>query len=289
MNSILATFWTSLISIVNDFKFVDLIDIAIVSYLIYKSINLVRETRAGQLIKGIALLVFSYAISNLLELKTMTFFLKNVFQIGIIAVVVIFQPELRRALEKVGHTSISKFTMFSSSDNMGTEWNRWSNAIEIVGDAVRDLSKTATGALIVIERRTKLGEQIETGITINAMPSVELFKNIFYPNTPLHDGAVIMRGGIIHSAACFLPKPLKEDNIDHQLGSRHRADIGMSEQSDALVIVVSEETGTVSLAENGKLKRNLTREQLIESLKNKILPEYSEEKTPKKSKIFKKK
>ena len=150
-------------------------------------------------------------------------------------------------------------------------------AIDVICESCEDLSASTTGALIVIERETKLGEQINTGTILNAVPSKELFGNIFFKNTPLHDGAVIMRDGIILAAACFLPKPEKEELINKALGSRHRAAIGMSENSDAIIIVVSEETGAISVAENGELTRGYSKDTLKKTLRAKLLPE----KTPK--------
>jgi diadenylate cyclase len=151
----------------------------------------------------------------------------------------------------------------------------WRQPIEAICDACEDLSATLTGALIVIEQESKLGEQIATGTVINAVPSKELFGNIFYPKTPLHDGAVIMRDGMVLAAACFLPKPQKEELINKALGSRHRAAIGMSENSDALIIVVSEETGAISVAENGELKRGFTRDSLKRFLRGVLIPQNS--------------
>jgi diadenylate cyclase len=180
-----------------------------------------------------------------------------------------FQPELRRALEKAGHSKLGfNFGMSRSTAESTAMWN---NAIEAVCDSCVELSATYTGALIVVERQTKLGEQIDNGTIMNAQPSKELFGNIFYPKTPLHDGAVIMRDGIILAAACFLPKPQKEALVNKKLGSRHRAAIGMSENSDAIVIVVSEETGMISIAIDGVLTREYTHEKLKTLLTNELI------------------
>ena len=169
----------------------------------------------------------------------------------------------------------------SSTDELT---QKWETAITAICDACEELSSTTTGALIVIERQTKLGEQIDTGVIMNAEPSKEIFGNIFYPKTPLHDGAVIMRDGMILAAACFLPKPQKEEFINKKLGSRHRAAIGMSENSDAIIIAVSEETGTISIAENGNLERPFNRTTLERYLRNKIIPQQIEEDKPAKQK-----
>ncbi len=272
--------------------FWDILDIAVLAWLVHKSITLVKETRAGGLIKGIIFLAIAYAVMSFVEMKAMTFLLKNLFSIGLLALIVLFQPELRRSLEKIGHSKVSKFAVFSSlsSESSDTIAQKWAVAIEAICDACEDLASTTTGALIVIEQESKLGEQIDTGTILDAVPTKELFGNIFYPKTPLHDGAVIMRDGIIHAAACFLPKPQKEETINKALGSRHRAAIGMSENSDAVIIVVSEETGTISVAENGVLSRSFSRDSLKKLLRARLLPEKPAKatkppKAPKQTKI----
>ena len=261
----------ALFSVFMSISLPDIIDMAILSYLIYHGIRLVRETRATQLIKGIVIICVAYVISSLLDLKVITFLLKNVFQWGIIAIIILFQPELRRILDKMGRTKVADFTaIFNGND--GNEGEKgWNRAVDIIVDAAGELSSTATGALIVCERQTRLGEQIDTGTILNCTPSVEVFGNIFFPNTPLHDGAVILRDGRILAAGCFLPKPQKEELINKQLGSRHRAAIGMSENSDAIVVVVSEETGTISVAEDGELTRGFNKDSLRRLLKQRLV------------------
>ncbi len=268
---------SSLINSILPIGYGDVLDIAVLTVLIYRGFTLVKETRAGGLIKGVILIFVAYLIMDAVQMKAMAYLLNRVFEIGLLAIVVLFQPELRRSLEKVGHSRVSKLPMFSSltSESADALSAKWSAAIEAICDACEDLSATTTGALIVIEQESKLGEQIDTGTVLNASPSKELFGNIFYPKTPLHDGAVIMRDGMILAAACFLPKPQKEETINKALGSRHRAAIGMSENSDAIVIVVSEETGTISVAENGDLTRGYTRDSLKKLLRTKLLPEKS--------------
>lgn len=248
-------------SVMKTIEIQDIIDVALLSYIIYLLLKLIRETRAGQLIKGILLLVAGYLICRYCELKAITYLLEQALGIGLIAMLVLFQPELRRALEKVGRTKIGlRFIGFGESTDELT--GKWSSAIDAICDSCVELSASCTGALIVVERQVKLGEQIETGTIMKAVPSKEVFGNIFYPKTPLHDGAVIMRDGIILAAACFLPKPQKEELVNKKLGSRHRAAIGMSENSDAVVIVVSEETGQISVAMNGVITRDYTHEKL---------------------------
>ncbi|MDE5792559.1 MAG: diadenylate cyclase CdaA, partial [Oscillospiraceae bacterium] len=202
--------------------------------------------------------------------------LEHVFNIGILAILILFQPEVRRAVEKLGHTKLGLDAILStSSDEVRA---KWAIAINAICESCVELSATCTGALIVIEKQTRLGEQIENGTIVNATPSKELFGNIFYPKTPLHDGAVIMRDGMILAAACFLPKPQKEELINKKLGSRHRAAIGMSENSDAIVIVVSEETGQISVAENGNLTRDFEFDTLHQLLTDKLIPKQQDNK-----------
>lgn len=267
--------WESVCSVINTMQPVDFLDIALLSYIIYYFYKLVRETRAGQLIKGIVFLVIVYALCKAIKLIAITYLLERLFDIALLAILITFQPEVRRAMEKLGHTRLGFGSLRRSNDEVA---NHWQTAIEAICDSCVELSATCTGALIVIEQQTRLGEQIENGTIVNAVPSKELFGNIFYPKTPLHDGAVIMRDGIILAAACFLPKPQKEELINKKLGSRHRAAIGMSENSDAIVVVVSEETGAVSVAENGTLTRNFTREQLHHLLTERLIPKQQESK-----------
>ncbi|MGN0620372.1 MAG: diadenylate cyclase CdaA [Porcipelethomonas sp.] len=262
-------------NVIQSMTFMDIIDILLMTYIVYLVIKLVKETRASQLVKGILIIIVAYIISTQIGLKAISYLIKSALDIGILALLIMFQPEIRRALEKAGNTKLgSGLLVFGDSSNAASE--KWNVAIEAICDSCMDLSASKTGALIVIERKTKLGEQIENGTILNAVPSKELFGNIFFPNTPLHDGAVIMRDGIILAAACFLPKPQKEELINKKLGSRHRAAIGMSENSDAIVIVVSEETGQISIAENGVLVRDYTRFKLNEHLRETLMPKPSE-------------
>ncbi len=265
-----------IINVALSITLMDIIDILLMSYLIYLLIKLIRETRAGQLVKGIIIVIVAYLISNLINLKAMSYIIKSALDIGLLAVIIMFQPEIRRALEKAGRTKIG-MNFFNIGDNSHTG-SKWSTAIEAICDSCVDMSATKTGALIVIECQTKLGEQIENGTLLNAEPSKELFENIFFKNSPLHDGAVIMRDGKIHAAACFLPKPQKEELINKKLGSRHRAAIGMSENSDAIVVAVSEETGQISIAHNGEIMRDFTRFKLNEYLRENLIPEVLEQK-----------
>lgn len=243
-----------------------IVDIGIVSYVIYKGILLVRETRAMQLIKGFAVILIAYYLSDLLQLRTIEYIFQNTFQLLSLALVVIFQPELRRGLEQIGRSRFrSMFGLDSSSLAVQT-----TTVIEEIVRAAASMSKTQTGALIVVERATKIGEIINTGIHLESNVSSELLVNIFTPNTPLHDGAVVIRSNKIMAAACFLPLT-DNQNLSKELGTRHRAAIGISEISDSIVVVVSEETGSISFALNGGLTRNLTPDLLRKALNKNLL------------------
>ncbi|MDK2800297.1 MAG: diadenylate cyclase [Clostridiales bacterium] len=247
-------------------KFSDIIDVIIVAFAIYKAIRLIRETRAEQLIKGIVILLVVTQLSDWLQLNTINFILKNTMQVGVLALLVVFQPELRRALEQMGRSrfgNIFNFEEYSTEKDVNI-------TIEEVAKAVQSLSQNRIGALIVFERETKIGDIIRTGITMDSMISAELLVNIFIPNTPLHDGAVIIRDSKIKAAGCFLPLT-QNQNLSNELGTRHRAALGISENSDAVVIVVSEETGKVSVALDGDLTRNLTIETLKKALHKTLL------------------
>lgn len=279
-------FFETLWNVLQSITVLDIIDILILAYLIYLLIKLIKETKAGQLLKGIIFVVIAYAISSFIGLKAMTYIIKSALDIGILALLITFQPEIRRALEKAGRTKIGRELFFINyADDL---IKKWEDAVNAICDACIDLSVTKTGALIVIERQTLLDEQIEDKSTtpLNAVPSKELFENIFFRNAPLHDGAVIMRRGIIIAAGCHLPMPERQGLIEKKLGSRHRAAIGMSESSDALVVVVSEETGQISVAENGELIRDYDREKLYERLSEDVIPKPVEpkKKSPKKNK-----
>jgi len=245
----------------------DILDIVIVAYLIYKIIGLLKETRAMQLIKGIAVLCVIFQLSTILQLSVLNFFLMNAFQFGVIAMLVVFQPELRNALEKVGRSKLGQIFKIDNPDAPESI----TNLVEAIAKSVSVLSKNRIGALVVIERKTKIGDIIKTGIKIDSNISAELLVNIFMPNTPLHDGAVVIRGSRIQAAACFLPLTQSQE-LAIELGTRHRAALGISEVSDAVVVVVSEETGKISIALEGSLTRNLTVESLSRALLKILMP-----------------
>lgn len=227
----------------------DIIDIVVLAYIIYKAIGFMRETRAGQLAKGLVILFVIYVIANWWKLVTLKWVLSKFVDYVFIAVAIIFQPELRRMLEKVGHTKL----MPVQGDSF--DGNNLEDCIDKVSRAAGAMQESKTGALIVFERSTQLGEIISTGTVINATPSVSMIGNVFFPKSPLHDGAMIIRDGRLYAAGCILPLTGRED-ISSQLGTRHRAAIGMSENSDAVVLVVSEETGNISIVTNGQITRN---------------------------------
>lgn len=230
------------------FRLIDVLDIVIVAYLVYKILGFIQETRAQQLVRGLVVLGIVFFLSDFLKLYLLNWLLRNFVTMGLFALIVLFQPELRRGLEQLGRRNIVS-GQFRSLDK--------ENAIEVVKEivaAVDDFSAIRTGALIVFERETMLNDIIETGTIVDARISVRLLGNLFYEGSPLHDGAVIIRGDRIHAASCVLPLTEKK-NIGRNLGTRHRAGLGVSEVSDALVIVVSEETGVISVAENGNFRR----------------------------------
>lgn len=265
--------WDSLGQIISQFRFTDALDIILVTFIIYSVIKLVRETRAGQLVKGFIILLIVWGISYLIQLYMIKTILSYFFQFTFVALLIVFQPEIRRALEQLGRSEIggqkSRLFGFSSSDaEKRLRQNR--KAVNTVVDAVAIMSKQQTGALIVFEMKTKLGDIIDTGTVLNAVPSLPIIGNIFFNKAPLHDGAMIIRDGMVYAAGCILPLT-KNDKVSLELGTRHRAAIGMSENSDAVVVVVSEETGQISVVVNGIITRNYTRETLQSELESLVL------------------
>ncbi len=250
----------------------DAVDIIIVSYLAYKLITFSRRTNAGQVVKGILLLLVVAQISSLLGLNLLNFLLVNTMQLGLLAVVIVFQPELRKALEKVGSKRFTQFSLDKEEDIPAVE-----RAILQTVEACKSLSWSRFGALIVFERDIRLSNIVKTGTIIDSETNSELLKNIFYPKAPLHDGALIIQNGRVASAGCMLPLS-NNTNLSKQLGMRHRAGVGMSENSDAVVVVVSEETGSVSVAIGGMLKRHLAPDTLEKLLRNELIRNDDEKK-----------
>ena len=268
--------WLNLVSVIKSFRPTDALDILITSFLVYKLIQWARASRAGQLAKGLIALVAAFFVADWMQLPTIKVALQYLFSNALILLAVIFQPELRTALERMGRSRISQLDLFNQKEEKAIDL-QWKTAINAICEAAPVLSRQKTGALMVIERKSRLGEIIKTGTIIDSVPSMELIGNIFFHNSPLHDGAMVLRDGKLYSAGCFLPLSDNYD-ISKQLGTRHRAALGMSENSDALIIVVSEETGVVSVAMEGKLTRGYDADMLRDLLEKTLLPEKAEEK-----------
>lgn len=283
----MATFSAQLRSLVNTIGPADILDMLIVAFLIYHAIRLVRETRAMQLLKGIAVILVLYVLALNLNLITLTFLLTNILQWGIVAIAIVFQPELRRALEQVGRSKISNISIFGP-DASQTDGARLERLLTSVTDAAEYFSAHKTGALMVLERETRLGDVVATGTVIDAEPTTELICNIFFINSPLHDGAMVIRNTKLYAAGCFLPLS-DNDEIGRELGTRHRAALGMSEVSDAVVVVVSEETGAISVAMNSRLQRNLSVHTLRTLLQEQMSPDRKGEDKEKKKRGLRRK
>lgn len=250
----------------------DIIDVAIIAFLIYHTFRFVRRSRTGQVAKAILIIIVAMSLANLFHLRIVSFFLNYAVELGVIALVIIFQPEIRRFLERMGSGKIKELFV---NEGFGDETE---SAINETVEAYTSMSRDKVGALMVFERKTMLDDVLKTGTTLDAKISAELLKNIFWNKAPLHDGAVIVRNGRIVGAGCMLPMS-GNVNLSRELGMRHRAAIGISENSDAVVAIVSEETGSVSVAINGMLKRHLAPETLERLLKNELMPEVEDKKS----------
>lgn len=269
----IASWWEWMVSIAMNFQFKDAVDIIIVAFLIYGVVKLVRETRAGQLVKGLFLLVILFIISSYFNLVMVSRVLAYFFQFAFVAILIVFQPEIRKALEQVGRNNVGQsIAAVVTGRDRSYDRAQIRKAINAVVDGVGILQQLKMGALIVFERKTKLGDIIETGTQINCEPSGQIVGNIFFNKAPLHDGAMIIRDGMIHAAGCILPLT-KNTSVSAELGTRHRAALGVSEGSDAVVVVVSEETGQISVAVNGVLARRFTRDTLRDVLEGYLIPQ----------------
>ena len=270
LNAIIANFQT--------FKIVDLLDIIIIAFLIYQVLGIINRTRAGQLAKGALIVLAVYLVANTLNMRTVTWLLNSLLQVGLLTLVVLFQPEIRRALERMGQTDQWTAKLFNVKGryNDPSLKGAWRSAIIAICDAAERFSETKTGALIVLERHTNLSEIVRTGTPVNSAVNLEVLGTIFYEGTPLHDGAAIIENGRIKAAGCVLPL---SNNLDlgKDMGTRHRAGLGMSENSDAIVVIVSEETGIISMAKNGVLIRRLDRQNLFNLLQEEIVPPAEDE------------
>ena len=265
----------SFFSAFNQFRtisFIDILDILIVAYIIYRVMKLLKDTSAERLIKGIIILVGIMLLASMLHLTMISWLLQQALNVGLFAIVVVFQPELRRLLEQIGKGNLSRM-LIPETDPDVVE-----SMIVATVSACADMSRTKTGALIVFERRERLGEIISTGTMVDAAPSAELIKNIFFKNSPLHDGAMIVRAGRVCAAGCVLPLSGNQ-SLSRDLGTRHRAAVGMSESADSVLVVVSEETGSISVAIGGMLKRHLSPDMLRKLLENELLDSEKQEKS----------
>ena len=266
LNSIIANFQT--------FKLVDLLDIIIIAFLIYQLLGIINRTRAGQLAKGALLVMGVYFVAYILNMRTVTWLLNSLLQVGLLTLVVLFQPEIRRGLERMGQTDQWMYKLFNVKGRYYNDTSlkgAWRSAIIAICDAAERFSETKTGALIVLERNTNLSEIVRTGTPVNSAVNLEVLGTIFYEGTPLHDGAAIIENGRIKAAGCVLPL---SNNLDlgKDMGTRHRACLGIAENSDAIAIVVSEETGIISMAKNGVLIRHFDRQTLYTRLIDEMIP-----------------
>lgn len=266
-------FLNKILSVFSTFSIYDFLDIVLVAVIIYVCVRIIRETRAMQLVKGIIFLVVIYLIVNLLNMEASTYIFKSIFTNILLIVAVLFAPELRNILEQIGKGTARKSFKTIIHPGVAVELAEIEDAIESTIKACSDMSDTKTGALIVFENETLLGNVIESGTEIDAKASRALIENIFYPKTPLHDGAMVIRNGRIYAAGCILP--LTKKNVKSSLGTRHRAAIGLSEESDAVVVVVSEETGAISVAVGGVLNSDISDGDLRDILMNTFVPSGS--------------
>ena len=265
----------SFFSAFNQFRtisFIDILDILIVAYIIYRIMKLLKDTSAERLIKGIIILVGIMLLASMLHLTMISWLLQQALNVGLFAIVVVFQPELRRLLEQIGKGNFSRLIVPADAPD------EVESMITATVSACSDMSRTKTGALIVFERRERLGEIISTGTMVDAAPSAELIKNIFFKNSPLHDGAMIVRAGRVCAAGCVLPLSGNQ-SLSRDLGTRHRAAVGMSESADSVLVVVSEETGSISVAIGGMLKRHLSPDMLRKLLENELLDSEKQERS----------
>ncbi|MBQ5398452.1 MAG: diadenylate cyclase CdaA [Ruminococcus sp.] len=264
MNDILAVFRT--------IQFKDIVDIVAITFIIFSLFKLVKETRAEQLLKGVIILLAVYLLSSVFGLTMMSSLMRLLFEFSVLIIAIIFQPEIRKALERIGQTNLGRryIKFFFKSGKTDEEVDAIRRSIVHASDAANIFSGSKTGALIVFERNIKLSDIADTGTILDSNPSVALFGNIFFNKAPLHDGATIIRDGRIYASGCILPLTSNK-GVDINLGTRHRAALGLSEISDAAILVVSEETGNISLAVNGVLYRDYTRETLIAKLEDLLI------------------
>lgn len=265
--------YNKILSVFSTFSITDFLDIVVVAVVIYICIRIIRETRAMQLVKGLIYLAVVYAIVNLLGMEASSYIFKAIFSNILIILVVLFSPELRHILEQVGHGATAKSIKAIIHPGVAVELAEINNCIGAVCKACSDMSDNKIGALICFENNTLLGDVISTGIEVHARASKEMVENIFFPKSPLHDGAMVIRDGEIFAVGCILP--LTKKTVSSALGTRHRAGIGLSEQSDAIIVIVSEETGAISVASNGVLSRDISIGDLRDILTTEFIPSGS--------------
>ena len=277
--------FNSILSIIKTIQLRDIVDILAIALLIFGLFKLIQETRAVQLLKGVIMLLIVYFLSSLFGLVMLSSLLRTFFEAAVVVIAIIFQPEIRKALEQMGRiNTYKKYIKIFTKHHKGDEWKKAvEKSIVDAADTAVLFSRSKTGALLVFERETMLSDIAATGTIIDAETSVALFGNIFFNKAPLHDGASIIRDGKLFAAGCILPLTSNR-NVDINLGTRHRAGLGISEQSDAVVLIVSEETGVISLAVNGILLREFTREELIKKLEQFLIYDrgYDDDEPPKK-------
>ena len=277
--------FNSILSIIKTIQLSDIVDILAIALLIFGLFKLIQETRAVQLLKGVIMLLIVYFLSSLFGLVMLSSLLRTFFEAAVVVIAIIFQPEIRKALEQMGrNNTYKKYIKIFTKHHKGDEWKKAvEKSIVDAADTAVLFSRSKTGALLVFERETMLSDIAATGTIIDAETSVALFGNIFFNKAPLHDGASIIRDGKLFAAGCILPLTSNR-NVDINLGTRHRAGLGISEQSDAVVLIVSEETGVISLAVNGILLREFTREELIKKLEQFLIYDrgYDDDEPPKK-------
>lgn len=277
--------FNSILSVIKTIQLRDIVDILAIALLIFGLFKLIQETRAVQLLKGVIMLLIVYFLSSLFGLVMLSSLLRTFFEAAVVVIAIIFQPEIRKALEQMGrNNTYKKYIKIFTKHHKGDEWKKAvEKSIVDAADTAVLFSRSKTGALLVFERETMLSDIAATGTIIDAETSVALFGNIFFNKAPLHDGASIIRDGKLFAAGCILPLT-SNLNVDINLGTRHRAGLGISEQSDAVVLIVSEETGVISLAVNGILLREFTREELIKKLEQFLIYDrgYDDDEPPKK-------
>lgn len=266
-------FFNKVLSVFSTFRFADFLDIVVVAVIIYLCVRIIRETRAMQLAKGIVFIALVYFVVNLLNMEASTAIFKTIFNNIILIIVILFAPEIRNILEQIGKGTARKNFKTIVHPGVAVELAGIQDCIESTIQACSDLSDTRTGALIVFENETLLGNVIDSGTLLNAKPSKALIKNVFYPKTPLHDGAMVVRNGKILAAGCILP--LTKKQLNTRFGTRHRAAVGLTEESDAIVVVVSEETGSISVARNGVLTSDISDGELRDILMSTFIPSGS--------------